>query len=455
MKATGQETRWRPLGRTAPIWLALALAGTSATSLATARAESRAADAIQPSSRDAADDDSSAKFQAVLERLTALGSQAVPAAARVLSGLAPTPEEKGLYDLGDLDDEQAGRVLALLEPFGRERVVDGIETYARTYPGNGTATGILRMLEHFGRSEELELVVRVTEDELRGRSASTSLDTMLRETVTSILERDPDGFDWMVKLTRHAPDEVAVTLALAVADVGSPRGLGTLAELLGWDAEFDQVALRQIGRLAESCAGPVEESVRDATRRLLSADEIPLVREAVVAAGRIEDFEAMESLVDLLEHPDPSVRKACVWSLSRLSGLSFAADPTRWHAWLGMERRWMLGTGPVLVAELSSPDAAVVIHALNELSRRRYRRGEVAGWILPTLQDHREKVRGLACTALGRLGAREALPSLVTALDDPVEEVAIEAWTALQAISGHSLPPDPQVWRVLCGSAAD
>ncbi len=252
------------------------------------------------------------------------------------------------------------------------------------------------------------------------------------------------------ELVRGADAEVAQALVMATADAVDPRGLDSLADLLGWDAEFNGIVLRQIGRLAESCVVPAKRRVLDAVRPFVLSDKASLARDAAIACAILEDFDAIDPLIELLGRQDESVLKAAAWALNRLTALSYPRDQARWRTWLVMENQWLTSVAPGLVQGLGDPESAQVVNALNELSSRRYRRDRIADWMTPVLRDARVEIRRLACTALGRLGSKAALADLVVCLNDGDSDVAREAWNSLRAITGKNLPQDARLWTVLC-----
>lgn len=88
---------------------------------------------------------------------------------------------------------------------------------------------------------------------------------------------------------------------------------------------------------------------------------------------------------------------------------------------------------------LKSPNGAERAAAADEMGRRGYRfRKEIAEALRPVLlNDPESMVRAAAGRALGRLGAREAVPELIKALSDKSPEVRVVAAAALWRL------PDP------------
>ena len=91
------------------------------------------------------------------------------------------------------------------------------------------------------------------------------------------------------------------------------------------------------------------------------------------------------------------------------------------------------------VRRLSSEDAQQRVAAADEMGRRGYRyRHEIAALLRPILlKDPVSIVRAAAGRALGRLGAKEAVPELIAALSDDSSDVRVVAAAALWRL------PDP------------
>ena len=108
-----------------------------------------------------------------------------------------------------------------------------------------------------------------------------------------------------------------------------------------------------------------------------------------------------------------------------------------------MARAFELTTAAVCRA---SSYPARVVHALNALSARRYRRDLIAREMATALVDGRPEVRRMACAALGRLGSRAVLTDLVQCLRDDASIVKAEAWASLKRLTGADLPAEPEAW---------
>lgn len=103
------------------------------------------------------------------------------------------------------------------------------------------------------------------------------------------------------------------------------------------------------------------------------------------------------------------------------------------------------------LARLKSTDPAERALAADEMGRRGYRfRREIADTLRPLLlSDPDSVVRAASGRALGRLGAREAVPELIKALGDRSAEVRVVAAAALWRL------PDPSAVPALLERAHD
>lgn len=95
------------------------------------------------------------------------------------------------------------------------------------------------------------------------------------------------------------------------------------------------------------------------------------------------------------------------------------------------------------IARLKSPDPAERAAAADEMGRRGYRfRKVISDTLRPLLlSDPDSIVRAAAGRALGRLGAREAVPELTKALKDKTSEVRVVAAAALWRLPDPSAVP--------------
>jgi len=187
-------------------------------------------------------------------------------------------------------------------------------------------------------------------------------------------------------------------------------------------------------------------------QRLKSDDRIDAISAALtimVAAltGITEVVENLtESLLDLLERPDPHINHAAVWALWWLSEFRHP-EKSFWQATssdvkrIGQAldasdaaehntRRWLTFTLenssdtealPFLLRRLDDPDARFrqdVIKALENLGDK-----QAVPPLLDKLDDPNADVRQAVIEAMGKLGDKQAVPPLLAKLDDPDADV--------------------------------
>ena len=231
-----------------------------------------------------------------------------------------------------------------------------------------------------------------------------------------------------------------------MSEVGSPLGLKILADLLGYDGRLDPVLLSYIGRAAKNAPRPIDGRILERVRPFLQDEDARLVREAALAVGKLEDFESVDLLIELLGSDNRSVADNAHGSLKSMTGLGLPPRTERWSLWLRSERRWLDEEAPRVFEKLRSRESAHVVAALSALSKRRFKRDEIAVRVEPVLRHEDPAIRRLGCIALRQLGASSAVPALIDCLDDPDTTVARNAWVTLCTITGETLPPDRREW---------
>lgn len=124
----------------------------------------------------------------------------------------------------------------------------------------------------------------------------------------ALADDDPDGqARWSAVTRLHARGDIETFTAartLCASDVPAERVLGVdiLGELGGAPRPFADKTLSLLRHLA-AC---------DSDLRVLHA--------VLIAFGHLRDPRAMPSVIDLAEHPDPSVRYGAAYALSRVLG---------------------------------------------------------------------------------------------------------------------------------------
>ena len=223
--------------------------------------------------------------------------------------------------------------------------------------------------------------------------------------------------------------------------------MALLVRLLDRFSNLDIVTLAGIGQIGQRTRHPLDARIAERVREFLDADDPQLVREAALACGNLEDYAALETLIERLEHEDEAVKLVAHWALCKITGLSFGACPAPWAEWLRAEMEWFETDAPPLIEALEESDPARVAAALSALSVRRYRRDHFAAAIAGVLEHDDPAIRTLGCQALRQLGSTAGVRPLIEALEDDDERVGRHAWLALKALTGKNIPQDPDAWR--------
>jgi len=397
-----------------------------------------------------AETSSPAKAERLGKQLVGLGAAALPELFDALTtSRLPANREFSEND-HRLTNRQEQAVFEGLVAFGRTPLRQFIEDKLEEELDRDERLVALRILARVGRANELVLAAKIAEPPAGQSEADTSLRTVFEDVVRSVLSRDRRGYSVIKQQILQCHSAIASSIVRAVSDVGTPAGMLTLADLLGYEARLDKLLLVHIGLMAQKVPHPIDSRVLDTIRPFLESEDFEVSREAVLAVGRLEDFDSIEPLIGLLESEDSHIAEAAHWSLMEVTGLNFEPSPERWRFWLQTERHWLENDAPALYERLHSRDAGEVFSALNELSRRRFHRDEIAKEIEQLLWHESPATRRLACLALGQLGAPTAMPALVDTLGDPEPTVSRNAWLALRAITGRDLPSDASGWEKIC-----
>jgi hypothetical protein len=395
------------------------------------------------SSKHTVEEDLSTALSRELERL---GPQVISALLATLeSGHISSPLDEQV-ELVPLDEIQEEALYLALTSFGLEVLAPQLEQALHESPPTARRVVVLRLLGRVGTVGQLDLAVRAAAPEEGEESIEQAVRTALKGTVEAILRRDPAGYDTLKRLIYDAGPDVAASLVMGAAAAGSPRALGLAVELLGWDEKRDLLLLSQIASVAPQVPRPVDEHVRASARAYLLKDDVQLVRTAALACGHLEDYDALTTLIALLDHEDAGVRDAAYWSLQHVAGVGLPAESQRWQIWLRGEEEWFAQQARILFEDLRHRDPARVVRALNELSGRRFQRDLIAREIAAALAQGQPEIRRSACAALGRLGSPAAIADLVRCLEDPSPLLAAQAWAALKLITGADLPAEAEAW---------
>lgn len=393
---------------------------------------------------------------ATVERLGALPPDALP----ILFGLVETGHLPPAPDAEDgaprrLTEGQEAAALAGMRALGRGAVREYVAARLAGNPGIATRVASLRVLGAMGGAGELELAVSAAMPSADRNAPFPRVVEAFVEAAEAILRRDSRALrsvDFVIRGTHRA---LRHHLVKAVGATRSARGIEPLADLLGEDPRLDVVLLTQIARLGPSARPPIDVAILRNVREYLWSDDEQLVREAAHVTGVLDDFEAMQRLVELVRDPRTPIRESAHWALRRMTGLALRADARLWRSWYAAESSWYRERAPGLVESLRHETAGEVVKALSELARHRLHRHRLAVEIEAVLRHERAHVRRLGCIALRQLGSPVAVPALVERLLDPDESVILAAGNALRSLTGLELPPSFDAWQDSAGPTGD
>ena len=176
-------------------------------------------------------------------------------------------------------------------------------------------------------------------------------------------------------------------------------------------------------------------------REFLWHREPDLRARAARTAADLEDLDALERMIELLDDPDRGVRKNTHRALQQLTRLGFPSSSQRWRLWLQEELVWRQEAAPGALDRIRAGDPNEVATAVQELSRHTLSAYDAVEELAELLRDDDFIVRRLACAGMEQLGSRAAIPALLAALDDEDSGVVEAAGQALQTLTGKNLKP--------------
>jgi len=303
------------------------------------------------------------------------------------------------------------------------------------------ANAALLMLRRFGAHEDVALGAALHRE---------GADAELQATWIAIATRDSRTLTVLDGLVRTLPGEVQAIAVRTVETVGTPEAAEWLARCAQRVPEVRCEALARLGRMVESKPFPAPEEALAVVRNVIGGIGSEALREAVVAAGRMEDGDSIPHLVAMLAEEDPGLRADAAWALQRITGLKLRERRERWEDWYASELAWWRDQSDQAFDDLQSPEAAERTRALMEISSHRASRDRLASKVIPLLEHEEPETAKLAAWTLRVLRSKCAVGPLIRALDRSDPEVAREAWHALRGITRKDLPEDATRWRAAC-----
>lgn len=261
-----------------------------------------------------------------------------------------------------------------------------------------------------------------------GRAAAQDYEIALAST----LRRDEKACRELDAAWKELAPGLRVAALDALAECSRPAAMPVLAARLDDQPDLRPAVLARIGALAQRIEQPPDPRTAAEVRALLDDARTHVRREAALCAGRLEDAEAAERLIELLEARERAEREAAHWALRRISRLGFSDDPRPWRLWLADEVRWRQERWPQCRTALADPRGADAWAALDEAARRRLHRDELAravvemGGVEGELALRRVQVLGALASRAGLDFLRECLEHG----DGPLRQAAAGAWSA-------------------------
>jgi len=246
-------------------------------------------------------------------------------------------------------------------------------------------------------------------------------------------ERRPASAE-LIEASRDPDPKLRARAVLAMGRIQSAAYVGPLLEAAGDDdPPVRLAAFFALGQLGLLQGGEVPEAAATRCLEGLADGDSAVVVRAVEALGKLADPGAPAALAPLFEDPRPEVRAEVAIALFRCR---FAP------VWRGEAD----GPAPLpplaieaLFGALGDPDPSVRRAVVYSFSR--YGQAKAAGRLARFVRDEDEWTRLFAVRAIGRSGGVGAAEAVVAALDDPSGAVRTEAVDALAALDRAGLLP--------------
>ena len=317
--------------------------------------------------------------------------------------------------------------LAELDPAGRDAVI--------------VVTGVM------GQGADVELLFDLA-------PASPRFGGPFEVALGRLLQADPEAHErlrsrWM----GASPDSLPACLRAAAAG-GDRRALLFLEDVMRWNSELRVDVASKVQALGRAYNDEVNTSLGWYFEDLIDPADSRASKAAAQALGALRHEPAIPALIEAMEYEvgtllglSKPARESVLWALRSITGLSFPDDPAMWRVWLDSEQKWLENDAPLLFARLEDENPAVVADALRLLSRRRLGRDEIAERCAVVFERDDLQLAKIASGTLIQLGSLRAVKGLYWALEEQSEDVGVEAWHALVAITGLDLPCDADIWR--------
>lgn len=375
-------------------------------------------------------------------QLASLGQDALPALFEVLAERSFAVEGTS-YELSPSQREAVVRAVGRIPSRFLKAYIEELSDPAASVDLKQAAVEILGT---HGGAGDLRSLIDVTETEA-GDVRERGLARELERSLARVLERDGRGYSLLGTAIYEAHPAAREPIVRAMGVARTAVAVDPLGGMLGAYPDVDLAILGQLARISARQRLIPSRDTLERVRPYLSSEDVHVRCTAALVLGRFEDFESVPRLIELVDHKHQGLRSQALWSLRKISGLGLRPEAERWQMWYQRELEWWETSSDELFEELRSVNAAVAVQAVNEVTRRRLFRNEIADELTRALDHKDPRVALQACDALRQLASPSAVPALINCLVGTEETVQQAAWSTLKEITGCDLPLDPQQWR--------
>ena len=195
-----------------------------------------------------------------------------------------------------------------------------------------------------------------------------------------------------------------------------------LTELLGTWPSADAFVLHALERVIDS-VGTLDSLSLGDVRRYLDSDQPELVGLACRVLAACRDEASLDTWIELLSSPSPSVRHEAHRALRSVVGLPLGVRPDAWSTWHEGERTWWRTESSAVRHSLENGTATEAVAAVRAVCLKRTRSEELCELLALALDRTEVGVAELAARGLAAQASPRAEQSLVQALERPRPEI--------------------------------
>lgn len=369
-----------------------------------------------------------------------------------LDRIVPTPASKFRFDTnqGDiqsLPEHNRKLVAAVLAETPVFLVASGHRRETNDEARNYEGLTALNILERVGsRANDIKYCIDIMRFLDPSTAGSPEVSLRFQRAVEMILLRNRTLFFSLEKLVLASDPQFKFQLLAAAGATKTLESTRLMLRLLGSNDATDALLLQFIGQSRTSMPLPIDDPGLSAVRYYLSSTNPALRRESALAAGRLEDPDAIPLLLQLLDDNTLNVRPNAHWALRKITGLSFHADAGRWNRWYKMENEeWDSGLSDLL-QQLNSQHPGEIARAIDRLAAVRLHRNKIALALVPIVKHPNAKLARHALLTIRAIRAPRVIPPLVAMWDDLHPALRPLLHEALVGITGEQRPPNPGAW---------